>query len=484
VWAAVSDRIGQPPRAPCCTTIGQGSRQTQRLTVPVSSTWIRSPRASFGLDPQRSAGGIVIRGSRIVEHVPGDGAPSGAVDEIVDASRLVLLPGLINTHHHFYQTLTRAFGPALNQPLFPWLEALYPVWAGLTEDMVAVATELALCELLLSGCTTAVDHHYVFGDRLGGAIDRQFAVAEELGMRVVLTRGSMSLGASSGGLPPDVIVQPDDAILADCERLIAAHHDPRPGAMCQLALAPCSPFSVSANLMRDTAALAVEHDLRLHTHLAETLDENAFCMDRFGARPLDYLESVGWLNSRTWIAHGIHFNDTEVLRLGAAGCGIAHCPSSNMLLASGICPALALEAAGCAIGLGVDGSASNDSSNLIAELRQALLIQRLGGAEPLVSHEDVLRWATAGGAQLLGRPELGSLAVGAMADLALFDLDDLRFSGAEDPLAALILCGAHRADAVMVQGRWRVRNGELCDVDTDQLRFRHEQAAAALRRAL
>ena len=443
--------------------------------------WLREPLTSFDavLGPGVADGGVVIEHNRIVERLARGAEPAAPVQHVFDARGLILLPGLINTHHHFYQTLTRALPAALNKPLFPWLEALYPVWARMTEPMVAVAAELAMAELLLSGCTTAVDHHYVFSPQLPNAIDVQVDAAARLGLRVVLTRGSMSLGKSQGGLPPDDVTQSATAILDDSERLVRSYHDPRAGALCQLALAPCSPFSVTPELMQATAALAEEHDVLLHTHLAETEDENRFCEQHFGKRPLDYLEAVGWLGPRTWLAHGIHFTGEELRRLGTAGTGICHCPSSNMLLASGLCPVRALEAAGVAVGLGVDGSASNDCSNLIQEARQALLLQRLrSGAE--VTHEDALRWATAGGARVLHRPELGRLEVGAAADLALFELAEPRFSGAGDPLAALVLSGAHRAAWVMVDGHWRVRGGELVDLDLQDLLHRHGRAAAAL----
>jgi 8-oxoguanine deaminase len=460
----------------------------------MSRLWVKNPLHSFdGTQAGTVAGGVVVEDGWIVETLAHGQQPSTPAENTFDASGLVLMPGLINTHHHFYQTLTRAHIAALDKPLFAWLQSLYPVWAGLTEEMIEVATELAICELLHSGCTTTVDHHYVFSDPLREAIDRQVAVADRLGMRVVLTRGSMSLGVTDGGLPPDSVVQDHDTILTDSERLISRYHQAVRGSMCQIALAPCSPFSVTAELMRDTAELARQHDVLLHTHLAETSDETEFCIDQFGRRPLDYLTDLGWLESRTWFAHGIHFNEEEIRRIGKAGSGIAHCPTSNMLLASGICPAEALEHAGANIGLGVDGSASNDCSNLFQEVRQSLLIQRLRGAispatnhpdpssaPPLTSHIDVLRWATSGGANLLHRAELGRLQVGAAADLALFAVDETRFSGSQDPLAALVLSGAHRAQAVMVNGQWRVLNGEPVNIDLDALIHRHSQAAHQL----
>ena len=444
------------------------------------ATWIRHPAAVFTANDLDAADGIVVRDGRIVELVGTGKEPETPADNTFDASGKVLLPGLINGHHHFYQTLTRAFPPALNKPLFAWLKTLYPVWANLTEEAVAVSTRLALAELMLSGCTTASDHHYLFSPALTRAIDVQAEAARELGVRVVLTRGSMSLSVDDGGLPPRTVTEPEPVILAESERLIRRYHDAAPHAMCQIALAPCSPFSVTRELMRDTAELARTHGVRLHTHLGETEDENEFCLAKFGMRPLDYLEDVGWLADDVWLAHGIHFTQAEIERLGAAGAGVCHCPSSNMVLASGICPVTDLLSAGARVGLGVDGSASNDSSNLMQEVRQALLIGRLRYGAGVVTHDSVLRLATRGGAGLLGRPDLGELRPGAAADLALFDLDELRFSGHGDPLAALVLCGASRVSDLMIAGVWRVRNGELPDVDMDALMHEHRRIAGSL----
>jgi len=452
------------------------------VSAASGALWLADPTAIWTGNPQDDAGGgIVVQDSRIVEQVPQGAQPRTTYNERIDAAGLVLLPGLINTHHHFYQTLTRALPAAQNKELFDWLGALYPVWAGMDEDAIAVSTELALAELLLSGCTTAADHHYVFAEAFANAIDIQVEVARRLGMRVTLTRGSMSLGQSSGGLPPDHLIESAETILADSERLIAEYHDPSQDAMVQIALAPCSPFSVTGALMQDTARLARARGVRLHTHLAETEDENDFCLAQFGLRPLPYLESLDWVSDDVWLAHGIHFDDDEIARIGAAGMGVCHCPSSNMLLASGLCRSLELEAAGAPVGLGVDGSASNDHSNMIQEVRQAFLLQRLRYGSAAVSANDALRWATQGGARLLGRPELGTLQVGAPADIALFDLEELRFSGAGDPVAALLTCGASRAAHVMVNGQWRVKDGNLCDMDIADLRRRHEAAAARLR---
>ncbi len=439
--------------------------------------WIKDPLAILADGAER---GLVVEQGRIVALVPAGGEPEGAIDQVFPADRHVVLPGLINTHHHFYQTLTRAFPAALDKRLFPWLQALYPVWAGLDEEALRAAVQVAMAELMLSGCTTAVDHHYVFPAGLEQAIDIEIEEARRFGLRAVFTRGSMNLSVKDGGLPPDGVVQDEDAILLDSERLIGRYHQRGDGAMVQIALAPCSPFSVTGRLMRETARLAEQHDVRLHTHLAETEDENAFCLARLGCRPLDYLESCGWLSDRVWLAHGIHFTAAEIARLGKAGTGICHCPSSNQVLASGICPVAALERAGAPVGLGVDGSASADSSNMIQEVRAAFLLQRLANGADHIGHKDALRYATGGSAACLGRPDLGSLAVGKAADLALFGLDELRFSGHGDPLAALILCGAHRADHVMTAGRWTVTDGRIPGLDLAELMARHRRNAARL----
>ena len=447
---------------------------------PRPVTWIKRPSAVYTANELDAAGGIVVRDDRIVELVGTGKEPLTPVESLFDASGLVLLPGLINGHHHFYQTLTRACPPALNKPLFGWLKTLYPIWANLTEEAIAVSTRLALAELMLSGCTTASDHHYLFSAALPRAIDVQAEAAAELGVRVVLTRGSMSLSVEDGGLPPRSVTEPEDTILAESERLIRRYHDGASHAMCQIALAPCSPFSVTSELMRATAQLARAHGVRLHTHLAETRDENEFCLAKFGMRPLDYLEDVDWLADDVWLAHGIHFTQSEIERLGAAGTGICHCPSSNMVLASGICPVNDLLSAGARVGLGVDGSASNDCSNLMQEVRQALLIGRLRYDADSVTHQCVLRLATRGSADLLGRPELGELRPGAAADIALFDLDELRFSGHGDPLAALVLCGASRVSDLMIAGVWRVRRGELLGIDLEALMHKHRRIAGSL----
>jgi 8-oxoguanine deaminase len=329
---------------------------------------------------------------------------------------------------------------------------------------------------MLSGCTTAFDHHYVFPQGCEEAIDIQVDEARTLGLRMVVSRGSMDLSERDGGLPPDCVVQDRDAILADSERVIGLYHQRDEGAMIQIALAPCTPFTVTRALMTETAALARKHGCRLHTHIAETRDETEYCNSHFGCRPVDYLEQTGWLGDDVWLAHGIHFTPDEITRLGHHGLSICHCPTSNMVLASGHCRTRDLEEAGVAVGLGVDGSASNDNSNLIESVRHALMINRLT-YDATISHRDAFRWVTEGSARCLGREDIGRIAIGYQADLALFKLDELRFSGAGDPLAALVLCGAYRADRVMVKGRWLVVDSMPIGIDIEQLRHDHSRAA-------
>jgi 8-oxoguanine deaminase len=436
-------------------------------------TWIRDPLAIFAEGAER---GIVVEGTHIAARV-GRGETPERFDAVFDASRHVVLPGLINTHHHFYQTLTRAHPEAINKPLFPWLVALYPIWSRLKPGHLHLAARLALTELLVSGCTTAADHHYLYPAGLEGAVDIEVEEARRLGMRITVSRGSMNLSVKDGGLPPDAVVQTEETILVDSERVLKLFHDPKPGAHIRVALAPCSPFSISKHLMSESARLAERYDCRLHTHLCETDDEEQFCLSTYGLRPVDLLEETGWMSSRVWLAHGIHFNPEEIGRLGRAGVGVAHCATSNMVLASGICPTCELEAAGAPVGLGVDGSASNDSSNMMEAVRHALLIGRLRYGAGKITHYDVLRWATEGSARCLGRTDIGKIEEGREADLALFTLDEARFSGAHDPLAALVLCGAHHADRVMIAGEWRVIDGEPVGMDLAALIAEHKRAA-------
>lgn len=438
--------------------------------------WIRDPLALFTANDHQALGGLVIEDNLIVELLAAGTAPASPVDETFDAREHVVLPGLVNAHQHFHQTLTRAWGPAVNMSVLDWLPTLYPIWSRLTPEHLMLASRLALAELLLSGCTTSADHHYLFPAGLEQAIDIQIDAVRELGMRATLCRGSINLAAAHNS----ACVQSAEAILADSQRLAEQYHERSDGAQIQIALAPSSPFAVTRELMRDSAELARKHNLRLHTHLGETPDEQQASIRRFGMRSIDYLKSVGWLGPQTWLAHGIHFNQIEIASLGRAGVGICHCPSSNMRLGSGICRALQLEQEGATIGLGVDGAASNDTCNMLLEARQALLLQRLRyGAEQITPHK-VLGWATRGSARLLGRSDIGQIAPGKQADLALFKLDELRFSGSHDPLAALLLCGADRADRVMIGGRWRVIDGQIEGFDLERLKADHRQAALQL----
>ena len=406
--------------------------------------------------------------------------PGLRAERTIRAPYAIAVPGLVNTHHHLCQTLTRAHPRAADAKLFDWLTTLYPVWAGLDEEAVHLAALVGMAELMLSGCTTTSDHHYLFPRGRTRLVDAEIAAAREIGIRFHATRGSMSVGRSQGGLPPDSVVQDEDEILADSERVIRAYHDPRRGAMLRVGLAPCSPFSVSPRLMRETAELAERHDVRLHTHLAETLDEEAYCLRRFRRRPVQFLADAGWLSDRTWIAHGVHFSGAEIRRLGRGRIGVAHCPTSNMRLGSGIAPVHALARAGCPVGLGVDGSASNDGSHLLAEARQALLLGRVARGADAVKVEDALRMATLGGAACLGRDDVGSLEPGKRADVALFDLRDPTYSGAGDPLLGLLLCAPTRVHTLVVDGRPVVEDGELRTLALEPVLERHRRVAARL----
>jgi 8-oxoguanine deaminase len=443
--------------------------------------WIKDPLAIFAEGAER---GVVVENGVITELVAAGREPQHTGAAVFDAGDHVVLPGLINTHHHFYQTLTRSVPEAIDQDLFGWLGTLYPIWARLTPEALETAVTTAVAGLLLSGCTTTTDHHYVFPPGLENAIDCEVAVARRLGIRVVLTRGSMNRSRKDGGLPPDSIVQDEDTILADSQRLIETYHQTGPGAMVQIALAPCSPFSVTTGLMRETAVLAERHGVLLHTHLAETADENRYCLEVYGCRALDYLESCGWLTDRVWVAHGIHFTDGEVARLARAGIAVTHCPCSNQSLASGHCRIWDYEQAGVRVGLGVDGSASNDTSNLIEEVRAAWLFQRSHYGAKRISHRAALRWVTEGSAACIRRSDLGRIARGRAADLALFKLDELRFAGHGDAIAALVRGGAHAADRVMVNGRWVVEDGRLPGLDLPALVARQQHFARRLRAAV
>ena len=435
--------------------------------------WIKNPLAVLA---QGADGGIVVENAGIAELVPAGGSPRAPVDETFDASRHVLLPGLVNAHHHFYQTLARAHPAGMNVDLVPWLVALYPIWARTNERDLRLATRVALAELLLSGCTTTADHHNLFPAGLEHAIDLQVEEARAFGMRATITRGSMSFSTKDGGLPPENVVQDDDVVLADCERVAKLYHDPAPGSMTQIAFAPCSPYAVHKPLLAPLAALAERMDVRLHTHLLQIEDEERYSIEAHGMRCVDFLESVGWLTDRLWIAHAVHFSADDIVRLGRAGVGITHLAMADMWLQAGVCPVPDFEAAGSPVSLGVDGSTSNDSSNMMEAVRHSLMLQRLRYG-PRVTPRDALRWATEGGAKCLGRDDIGRIALGKAADLALFTLDAPRFSGAQDPISALVLCGAHRADRVMVAGRWRVIDGAVVGLDLAGLLAEHRAAA-------
>jgi cytosine/adenosine deaminase-related metal-dependent hydrolase len=411
----------------------------------------------------------------------GTRVPAGLrAQRTIRAPYAIAIPGLVNTHHHLYQTLTRACRAAADVELFDWLKILYPLWARLDEEALHVAALVGMAELMLSGCTTTTDHHYVFPRGRTKMIDAEIESARRIGIRFHPTRGSMSVGQSRGGLPPDSVVQSEDRILADCERVIAKYHDPKPGSMLRVALAPCSPFSVSEELMRSTADLAERRGVRLHTHLAETRDEDAYCMKCYGRRPLDFLSDSGWLGDRTWLAHGIYFKPPEVTRLGRAGVGVAHCPTSNMRLGSGIAPVLALRRAGSPVGLGVDGSASNDSSNMLAEARQALLLTRLARGAASLNVLGALRMATVEGARCLGRDDIGSLEPGKRADLAVFDLREAGYSGATDAVSALLLCAPATVETLVVEGRIVVEGHALQTVNLAPVLKRHRRMAAQM----
>jgi len=452
--------------------------------TPPRSLLIRDIHLLVTMDrgDRRLRGGYLYAEDGVIRRI-GARVPRGLrADRTIRAPFAVALPGLVNTHHHLCQTLTRAHPAAANAKLFDWLTTLYPVWARLDEEAVHVAALVGMAELMLSGCTTTSDHHYLFPRGETKLIDAEIAAAREVGIRFVATRGSMSVGRKAGGLPPDSVVQDEDEILADSERVIGRYHDPSPGAMLQVALAPCSPFSVSERLMRETAELAARHGVRLHTHLAETQDEETYCLRRFRRRPVQFLADNGWLGERVWIAHGVHFNRAEIRRLGRARVGVAHCPTSNMRLGSGIAPVHALAAAGCPVGLGVDGSASNDGSHLLAEARQALLLGRVARGADAVRVEEALRMATAGGAACLGRTDIGALEVGKRADVALFDLRDVGYSGAGDPLLGLLLCAPTRVHTLIVNGRPVVEDGEISTISLAPVVRRHGRIAARMLR--
>lgn len=433
-------------------------------------------------------GGLFIKDGFIAQVGATQELPASA-DQVLDLTGHIVLPGLVNTHHHFYQTLTRAVPDAQNANLFNWLRTLYPIWARMTPDDIRISTQTALAELALSGCTTASDHLYLFPN--GSRLDDEIDAASAVGIRLHASRGSMSLGESKGGLPPDSVVDSEEHILEDCERLIKKYHDAKPGSMVQIVLAPCSPFSVTSELMKESAVLARKHGVHLHTHLAETQDEEEFCLQKLGHRPVEYMQVVDWVGKDVWYAHSVHVSQKEIEVYAREGCGVAHCPSSNMRLASGIAPLMEYIKAGVNVGLGVDGSASNDGSHLLAEARQSMLLARLGaglkgaslsstGSEILTARQ-ALELATRGGAAVLGRTDIGSLEVGKCADFVAIDLNRLDYAGAlHDPTAALVFCQPQGVDYNFVHGKAVVEHGELLGLDLHRHIEKHNQASARL----
>ena len=417
-------------------------------------------------------GWVLVEGTEI--RAVGSGAEPEH-DERIDVGGAVVTPGLVNTHHHLYQTLTRA--RAQQADLFTWLRELYPVWAGIDDDAEYAAARTGLAELALSGCTTVFDHHYVFPRGRPGILEAEVQAARELGLRLVASRGSMDLGVSDGGLPPDELVEEIDAVLAETERLHAALHEPGPGARVQIAVAPCSPFSVTGRLMEESAELARRLGLVLHTHLAETVEEEAYCRELYGCSPVEYLDRLGWLDGDVWCAHCVHLSEPEIARFAATGTGVAHCPTSNLRLGAGVAPVRRLLDAGVRVGLGVDGSASNERSDLFGEVKQALLVARgRGGAEAMTAR-DALWLATRGGAAVLGRDDIGSLEPGKQADLAIWATDGLELGGASDLVAGLVLSGPHRVERLVVGGEEVVRGGALVRADEAEIARAHRVQA-------
>ena len=418
---------------------------------------------------------ILVRDSAIEAIGPAAGA--APAETTIDCSRMVLLPGLVNTHHHFYQTLTRNVPGTQDVKLFDWLQTLYPMWARFTPEAIRISTKIAIAELMLSGCTTSMDHTYIWPN--GSRVDNQIEAAHEMRFRFHASRGSMSVGRSKGGLPPDDVVEDEAVILKDTQRVIDAYHDPSRFAMTRIVVAPCSPFSVSSDLMRESIALARSAGVHAHTHLAETLDEEAYCLERFGCRPVELAEQLGWTGSDIWHAHMVHPNAAECERLGKTRTGVAYCASSNMRLGSGIAPLGALRKAGARVGLGVDGSASNDASNLIDEVRQAMFLQRVTGGARALSAREALELATRGGAEVLGRDDIGSLEPGKAADIAGWSLDSLELCGGavHDPIASLVFCRPQKVDLAIINGEVRVRNGEIGGIDLPALVSRANELA-------
>lgn len=458
----------------------------------MSTLLIRNAEMLVTMDSQRREipqGGLFIRDGFIEQVALTTDLPAIA-DEILDLTGHIVLPGLINTHHHFYQTLTRVVPGAQNANLFNWLKILYPIWGRMTPEDIYLSTQTALAELALSGCTTASDHLYIFPN--GSRLDDEIQAAREIGLRLHASRGSMSLGESKGGLPPDHVVEDETFILKDSQRLIELYHDPKAGSMLQIVLAPCSPFSVTSSLMRDSAALARQYKVHLHTHLAETEDEQDFCLRKFGLRPVALMGELDWLGQDVWFAHSVYVSRAEIQKYAEIGCGVAHCPTSNMRLASGVAPIMEMLQKGVKVGLGVDGSASNDGSGLLEETRQAMLAARVraglmgasktgGEVLPIMTARQALEIATLGGAAVLGRSDLGSLAEGKCADLFAINLQQLEYAGGlHDRVAALVFCAPVKADYTVVGGKFIVRQGQLVTLDLHRLVEQHNRAARRL----
>ena len=417
---------------------------------------------------EHDGGWLLVEDGVVTDIGPSTDLEPGLDDgERIDMAGAVVTPGLVNTHHHLYQTLTRARAQQAN--LFGWLRELYPVWSRIDAEAEYAAARTGLAELALSGCTTVFDHHYVFPRGREGLIEAEVRAAGELGVRIVASRGSMDLGVSDGGLPPDELVEEIDAVLADTERLVGAFHDPEPGARVQIAVAPCSPFSVTKHLMAESAALARRHDLKLHTHLAETFEEEAYCMELYGCTPAEYLADLGWLGRDVWCAHCVHLSTDAAADFAGSGTGVAHCPTSNLRLGAGVAPVRGYLDAGVRVGLGVDGSASNERSDLLFEVKQALLVARGRDGPEAMTVREALRIGTRGGAELLGRRDIGSLEPGKCADFAVWRTDGLELGGADDPVAGLVLSAPHRVDRLVVGGDDVVRDGALVRADEDDI---------------
>lgn len=424
------------------------------------------------------SGHVVLEGGRVAAVGPGPAPEQYAGAERIGASGCLITPGLVNTHQHLYQWLTRGY--ATDDTLFGWLTTLYPIWARLTPELVHASAAANLAWLVMTGCTTSTDHHYVFPAAAGDLLEAEILAAHEIGVRFHPARGSMNLGQSAGGLPPDSVVEEHDAILVATEAAIARWHDPSFDAMTRIAVAPCSPFSVTGELMRDSAELARSRGVRLHTHLAETLDEERFCLEKFGRTPAEYVEQLGWLGPDVWMAHCVHLSDDAVARFGATGTGVAHCPSSNGRLGAGIAPARALLAAGAPVGLGVDGAASNESGRMVGELHQALLAARYRDGPLALTARQALSMATTGGARCIGRQdELGSIEPGKLADVVVWRVDDLAGAGIADPLCTLVF-GAPKLEHAFVGGRQVVAGGELRTADADSLAAAAGTASATI----